>query len=55
MTSAERRFHAAMKSADSYDDAAEAEEQLRQDQLDEEFAADSAQDDCDDPGDRVPY
>ena len=51
----ERRFAAALRQADSYDDVANAEEDFRQDQLDEEFAADSAQDDCDDPGDRVPY
>jgi hypothetical protein len=51
----ERRYLAALRQADCYDDVSDAKEQLRQDQLDEEFAADSAQDDCDDPGDRVPY
>ena len=51
----ERRYYAALRAADSYDDVADAEEQLRQDRLDEEFAADSAQDDFDNTGDRVPY
>ena len=51
----ERRYLAALRQADSYDDVADAREQLRQDELAEELAADSAQDDCVDPGDRVPY
>jgi len=62
----ERRYQAALRQADCYDDVSDAKEQLRQDELaeelaadsawdDEELAADSAWDDCDDPGDRVPY
>ena len=38
----ERRYLAALRQADSYDDVADAEEQLRQDELAEEYAADSA-------------
>jgi hypothetical protein len=37
-----RDYYAAMRRADSYDDAADALEQLRQAELDEEYAADCA-------------
>ena len=55
MTRALRDYHAAMRRADSYDDAADAEEALRQAEADEDFAADSAgmDDDCD-PDDQLP-
>ena len=36
----ERRYRAALRQADSYEDVADAKEQLRQDELAEEYAAD---------------
>jgi hypothetical protein len=40
-----RDYWQAMRRADSYDDAADAEEQLRQAELDEEYAADCTMED----------
>jgi hypothetical protein len=56
MDKAERRYLAALRRADSYDDVADAEERLRQDRLAEEYVADSSgmEDDDVDPTDRVP-
>ena len=55
MSQALRNFNAALRRANTYDDAADAWEQYEADKRSEEYAADSAgMEDDDEPTDRVP-